>query len=85
MLFGENMTLREYLKLNDMQVQQFATTLKYNKAYLSQIMCGTKSASEKLKQAVEYATGGLVKAENAFVPTQKIGLMQKEEDVIQKI
>ncbi len=71
MLVGENMTLREYLKIRDLNIKDFSEQLDYSRCYLSMVINGSKKPGSKLLRMIERKTEGQVTAENAFSDVKK--------------
>jgi len=57
------MTLREYLYLRGLTIEEFAEKIKYNKDYLSRVMRGRFIPSARFVFSVEKVTKGKIKGD----------------------
>ena len=58
---GENMTLHEYIELNNWTIQDFADKIHYRREWISKIINGRVTPSKRLKYHIEKFTDGKVK------------------------
>lgn len=73
MLIGQDMTLKEYLRMHDMNVKEFAQKTAYSRNHLSSVIHGHLQPGRKLLMLIERATGGEVRPENAFSDVEPKG------------
>jgi transcriptional regulator with XRE-family HTH domain len=62
------MNLKEFLFYNQLTVKDFANLIEMDKCYLSSVLNGNRKPSQKMLRAIERASKGIVKKENAFIP-----------------
>ena len=58
------MTLRDYLYKNNLSIDDFARTIQYHRNYVSRIMRGMHTPSDRFIFSVDVATKGQIKEEN---------------------
>ena len=58
------MTLREYLYKNNLSIHEFAVKIQYHGNYVSRVMRGLHTPSERFIFSVDIATKSQIKAED---------------------
>jgi DNA-binding transcriptional regulator YdaS (Cro superfamily) len=64
MLIGENVSLKEYLILNRMSIENFSRLIDFSRNHTSQVINGRKAVTYKMARAIERVTKGQVIMEN---------------------
>jgi plasmid maintenance system antidote protein VapI len=64
MLIGKDITLKEYILLNRMSIEDFARQVDFSRNHVSLIMNGRKPMTQKFARAVDRVTKGAVQMEN---------------------
>lgn len=54
------MNLRDYLHFNELTINEFARSIKYDPTYISAVACYSKKAGRKLMEAIVERTQGII-------------------------